>query len=118
MCSNSTRQITWIDAKKVDLTPIYSKASFTDIDLGLSISIKIIHVTDADNYLIFNHLRSENISAALDLIEAHKGINAIDEWGQSTLITAVQLNRIEVVASLLNTRMPRVNVNLAKSVSI
>lgn len=118
MCKNSTRKISWLEAPKVNLQPIFlsAEAGLSDQDQGVSIELTLVHITDPEDYRIFDHLRSSNITAALDLIEAHKGINAFDEWGQSALMMAVQLKRLEVVAGLLNTRMPKVNVNTAKSV--
>ena len=41
-------------------------------------------------------------------------VNAIDEYGQSILMTAVQRGVLPVVASLLNARRPRVEVDLTK----
>ena len=116
MCKNATRTITWSNPFKVDLRPLFVKASSSQLNDGLTITIRVIHITDADNYRIFDYLKSGNISAALDMIEEHKGVNAVDEWGQTSLMTAVQMKSLEVISSLLNTRMPRVNVNMAKSV--
>lgn len=84
--------------------------------MGVSIDLTIVHITDPEDYRIFDHIRSGNSSAAMDMIDQHKGINAFDEWGQSALMMAVQTKKLELVAALLNTRMPKVNVNIAKSV--
>ena len=120
MCKNATRRITWEVAPKVNLQPIFlsAEAGLSQEDQGVSIDITLVHITDPEDYRIFDFLRSSNSSAALDLIEQHKGINAFDEWGQSALMMAVQLKKLEIVAGLLNTRMPKVNVNTAKSVSL
>jgi hypothetical protein len=119
MCKNATRRIQWADPFKVDMQPIFLNTNghgLSTNDGGFSIDIMLAHVTDAEDYRIFDHLRSNNISGVLDLVEEHKGVNAFDEWGQTALMMAVQLKKLEVVATLLNTRMPKVNVNMAKSV--
>ena len=101
------------------MQPIFmsTEAGLASQSQGVSIEINLLHITDPEDYRIFNHIRSGNMTAALDLIEEHKGINAFDEWGQTALMMAVQLQKLEVVAALLNTRMPKANVNMAKSVS-
>lgn len=119
MCKNATRKVTWEDIAKVNMQPVFVK---TDSELasqesGVSIELTLIHITEPEDYRIFEHLRNGNMTGALDMIEAHKGVNALDEWGQSALMMAVQMKKLEVVAALLNTRMPKVNVNVAKSVS-
>ena len=116
MCKNATRAISWSSPSKVDLRPLFVKSSSGQLSDGLTITIRVVHITDADNYRIFDYIKSGNISAALDMIDEHKGVNAVDEWGQTTLMTAVQMKSLEMISSLLNTRRPRVNVNMAKSV--
>jgi hypothetical protein len=119
MCKNATRTIRWEDSSKLNLQPLFMANDAAEQLEGQSVSIdlNLVHITEPEDYRIFDHIRSGNLSAALDMIELHKGINAFDEWGQSALMMAVQLKKLEVVASLLNTRMPKVNVNTAKSVS-
>jgi hypothetical protein len=116
MCKNATRKITWEDPAKLNLQPVFYSSTDAE-ENGASIELTLVHITEPEDYRIFDYIRSGNSSAALDLIEQHRGINAFDEWGQSALMMAVQLKKLDVVASLLNTRMPKVNVNTAKSVS-
>ncbi len=119
MCRNSTRKITWEDPANLNLEPIFlSDARLADLDEEMSIILHVVHITTAEDYQIFDAIKSGNISLTLDLIEAHKGVNAVDEWGQTALMIAVSTNNIEIISSLLNTRMPKVDVNLAKSVSV
>ena len=118
MCKNATRAVTWKDASKINLEPVFVVSDSTSVlqGVGTTIELTVAHITEQEDYRIFDHMRTGNITAALDMIEQHKGINAVDEWGQTSLMMAVQLKKLEVVASLLNTRMPKVNVNAAKSV--
>lgn len=118
MCSNSTRKLTWKQGEKMNSDPIFiSKEGLNDLDEEVSLVMKVRHITTQDNYQIFNALAKRNISQVLDLIDEHKGINAVDEWGQTVLMIAVSNNQLDVVSALLNTRRPRVDINMAKSVS-
>lgn len=116
MCRHAVRQITWTDGSKINLLPIFVKDPFmSNPEDGVSIRLTVDSITTATDYQIFSSLREGNITQALDLIDSHIGVNALDEWGQTPLIIAVQMNRMEVIAALLNTRMPKVDVNAAKS---
>lgn len=117
MCKNSTRRLTWDTPTRVNLSPIFLKTDggMNTLDQGVSVLITVVHVTEAEDYKIFDYLRYKNITAALDMIEEHRGVNAVDEYGQSTLMMSVQMENLAMVSALLNTRMPKVDVNLPKS---
>lgn len=87
-----------------------------DLDEKVALEFAIEHITEPSDYQIFGAWREGNFSLVLDLINDHKGVNAVDEWGQTLLMHAVQRGSIDVVSALLNTRMPKVDVNIAKSV--
>jgi len=81
----------------------------------VSIQIRVDQITTQEDFRIFDALKQENISLVLDIIEANHGVNAVDEYGQTALMTAVSNQYLPVVAALLNARRPKVDVNLAKS---
>ena len=117
MCVHATRQITWATGDKINLLPLFVKdTTEEDAEEGIRIRITVDSITTSEEYEIFSSLRVGNITRALDLIDSHVGVNAVDEWGQTPLMIAVQMNRMEVVAALLNTRMPKVDVNAVKPV--
>jgi ankyrin repeat protein len=116
MCKNATRQLTWRNPAKINLLPLFVKENSLSEDTGLSIQLTVNSITTASEYQIFSSLRQGNITQVLDLIEEHIGVNAVDEWGQTPLMISAQMNRMEVIAALLNTRMPKVDINAAKSV--
>lgn len=117
MCENATRKLTWPDPAKLNLQPIFvADARMAELDEEVSIVITAVHITTAEDYQIFDALNTKNMSLVLELIDQHKGVNAVDEWGQSPLIIAVANQYLDVVSALLNTRMPKVDVNFAKSV--
>ena len=117
MCTNGTRIVTWENGNNINLSPLpISKNAFVDVHDEVSLEITVFYITPQEDYQIFDAFNSGNISLVMDLIDEHKGVNAVDEWGQSILMAAVAQGQLPVVASLLNTRMPRVNVNMAKSV--
>ncbi len=119
-CKNATRRIFWDDGSKVNTLPIFlnAEAGIQNANQGIYIDLTIEHITTSEEYEIFAAMRIGNYSMVLDLIENHIGVNAVDEWGHSPLMIAVQINRMDVVAALLNTRLPRVDVNAAKPVRI
>lgn len=119
MCKNATRRFTWNDAVDFDsgAIPVLQKNLHTLEDEDISLDISLKHITTPEDYQIFDAFRSGNMSLVLDLIDEHRGVNAVDEWGQTVLMMAVSMQRQEIVASLLNTRRPRVEVNMAKPVS-
>ncbi len=118
MCLNGTRKLTWSSGKDLDLKPLLIyKSILTDIEDPVSVTMTLVHITTQTDYAIFEQFNLNNISGVLDLVDLHRGVNAVDEWGQTALMKAVNLNDLHVVSALLNTRFPRVNVNAAKPVS-
>ena len=118
MCLNGTRKLTFNQTENLDLAPLHIyKASLVDIKGPINCVVTVVHITSQEDYAIFEAFKKQNVTLVLDIIDAHKGINAVDEWGQTTLMTAVGMNHQNIVAALLNARMPRVNVNAAKFVS-
>jgi len=60
------------------------------------------------------HMDDRNVSAVLDMIDKGFGINAIDEFGSSSLMrTTIERNEL-VVAALMNCRNPNVWINACK----
>ena len=118
MCESATRIFKWNDAENVDLSPLLSPAALTGgiEDSNVTLSITLHHITEQSDYQLIDAFKQNNISLVLDLVTDHKGINARDEWGQTSLMLAVMRNEQMVIAALLNARMPKVDVNAAKSV--
>jgi ankyrin repeat protein len=85
------------------------------INSEINIEFKVMGITSADDYQIFNYMKMKNYQGVAEMIDNKKGVNALDEWGQSILMLAARENELTVVATLLNARMPKVNVNAAKS---
>lgn len=118
MCINGTRKVTWQDWASVSMAPLpLEKYLFGEniVNSEISIEFKVMGITSADDYHIFNHMKMKNYPGVAEMIENKKGVNALDEWGQSILMLATRENELTVVATLLNARMPKVNVNMAKS---
>lgn len=113
MCENGTRKVVYDIGSDARFAPIVTQ-SFPDLDDELSLTVTVKKITDAGNYRIFDAFKQKNISQVLDLIDEHVGINSMDEYGQTPLMIAVSNQYLPVVASLLNTRMPKVDVNVAK----
>lgn len=76
--------------------------------------VEVRSMTKAADFVIFSHLKQGQISEALEMIDKHVGVNAVDEYGHTPLMAAVQMNLSVVIASLLNSWKPKVDVNFAK----
>lgn len=116
LCANETRILRFENGAGLDLSPTpINPNNLIDLEEKVSIEFTIEHITTPSDYQIFGAWREGNLSLVLDMITEHRGVNAFDEWGQTLLMHAVQRGSIEVVSALLNTRMPKVDVNVAKS---
>lgn len=118
MCKNATREFQWEKALGVDFTPIFqSGASYSKMNEALFLQVRVVHLTPSKDFQIFAPLKGGNLSEVMDLIDGHNGVNAVDEWGQTPLIISLSRPRelLAVVAFLMNTRRPMVDVNMAKA---
>ena len=119
MCQNATRRLRWDSVTMlhgVALSPVIGVGqAVMDLDEALVMDLHVEHITDTTDYQIFDAFKQDNLSRVLDLIDEHVGVNAMDEYGQTPLMMAVARQQLAVVASLLNTRRPKVDVNMAKS---
>lgn len=116
MCENSTRRLSYTSLKTANIHPVIPLTSAAyALDESFTVDVHLHRITPSDHYQIFDALRAANISLALDLIDAHKGINSMDEYGQTPLMIAVAKQYPPVIAALLNTRRPKVDINLVKA---
>lgn len=118
MCLGATRKISWPAASLANLFPIFAhraQSMYTSIeDESLTAVITMDSITTVDDYAIFDAIKADNSSKVLELIDQHKGVNAIDKWGQTPLMIATIQQRYTELAALLNTRRPSVQINAAK----
>ena len=116
MCEGSSRVVTWNDASSLglDFSPLLNMEDQNEVEV-LELRIGLMHVTSQWDFDIFQYFRTDNMSALLTFMEEHRGINAVDEWGQTSLMVATQSNMMQIIVGLLNTRRPRADVNIATS---
>lgn len=114
LCESGIRRLTWSNADDGDFSPLLLNKHIEGVEGEISIEFLLHHITSATDYQIFDAFRLDDISLLLDFIQQRIGINAVDEWGQSPLITAVVKKQLPVVSGLLNSFNPVVNVNFAK----
>ncbi len=118
MCMNATREFHWESPTGIDFTPIFqSDSPYSRMNEALSLQVRVVNLTPSKDFQIFASLKGGNLPQVMDLIDAHLGVNAVDEWGQTPLMIALTRPRelLPVVAFLMNTRRPMVDVNMAKS---
>ena len=117
-CKNATRVFRWESALGADFSPVFTATSdLSRIDEPVSLAVRVVHLTPQKDYQIFASIKGGNLSQAMAIIDGHNGVNAVDEWGQTPLMIAMQRPRelLPVVAFLMNTRRPMVDVNTAKA---
>lgn len=115
MCPGYTRKLSYESTEGVNLEPLFSSSGAYLIDNhAIDLTITMQHVTAPQEFAIFAAINSKNTSRVMDLIDAHRGINARDEMGGTPLMLVAQQGSLSLVAALLNARMPKVNTNLAK----
>jgi hypothetical protein len=117
VCKNGTREFRWEKDTHVDYSPFFQLGVPGIADEAYSLAVKVVHLTPQLDFGIFDALATGNLSRVLDMIDNHQGINAVDEWGHTPLMVALRKPRdmMPVIAYLLNTRRPMVDVNLAKA---
>ena len=118
VCKNATRVFRWDSAVGVDMSPVFAADTGpARLDVPVSLAVRVVHLTPQKDYHIFSVLKNGNLSHAMAIIDGHHGVNAVDEWGQTPLMIAMQRPRelLPVVAFLMNTRRPMVDVNMAKA---
>jgi len=113
MCVNKTETISWDKLDSVDLSPL----KLPSLEEGniLELEFKIVSRTTSWDFDIFEPLKSENMPVLFDFLAEHRGINAVDEWGLSSLMIATKADILPIAAGLINARRPRVDVNYAKA---
>lgn len=116
MCEGSTRRLIYDNLKESNIQPVipFTSTAYA-LEESFTLNIHLHHITTTEDYQIFDALRAANISLVLDLIDEHKGINSMDEYGQTPLMIAVARQYPPVIAALLNTRRPKVEINLVKA---
>eukprot|EP01035_Chromulina_nebulosa_P036997 gene36997-49922_t len=116
MCRNATRKFVYENGVKFRLPPLlYAGYPLINEENEIAVVVTVVHITEPDDYQIFSRLLEGNITAVIELIDAHRGVNAVDEWGESPLMVAVRTESLTIISSLLNARMPKVDVNFVKS---
>lgn len=112
MCRSATRKIIF------DSPP--EEESLAGLDTGYAmdqiaaITLEVVHLTDHQDFEIFSHLGARDSGKVSLMLAEKQGSGAVNEWGYSALMFAVEMEVLSCFSYLLNTRMPMVDVNFAK----
>mmetsp|Transcript_16077 Transcript_16077/g.24231 ORF Transcript_16077/g.24231 Transcript_16077/m.24231 type:complete len:317 (-) Transcript_16077:184-1134(-) len=116
MCENGTRVMSWENGHDLNLAPLpVSKYALQNLEESITVEISVQHITPQSDYQVFSLFKMGNFTEVMTMIDEHRGVNAVDEWGSTLLMQATKKGNLPVVAALLNTRMPKVDVNMAKA---
>jgi hypothetical protein len=115
-CLNATKKITWQSGAVLDAGPLLPEGSvFTEsASQALSLTIHVRIITSQPDFAIFAPLRGNDAPTTYEIIGNRLGINAVDENSDSPLMIAIRNNMVQLVAQLLNSRVPRCDVNYVK----
>lgn len=121
MCEGGTRSITsppnqGYGYSEEKSSPYFPSLTTNNVDdtHPLQFIVTLHNVTMDNDYTIFKHMDDRNVSGVLDMIDKGFGINAIDEFGSSSLMRATIERNELVVAALMNCRNPNVWINACK----
>lgn len=114
MCEESTKSIQ-ADFDS-NLIPFVASHTIPDLAEGeaYNLVLTLNKVTTDKDFQIFYAIKNSKWELAFELLENHTGVNAVDEWGQTPLLLAVANQYEFLVPPLLNSRLPKVNINYAK----
>jgi len=105
--------------RSVELTGEHADGFLTNVEDkrrggAVTLTLKVLSVTAAADYAIFSLIVSKDIAGAIDLVKAGIGVNARDQHGLTPLMHAVQPKQQLLIAALLNSARPKVDVNLGR----
>merc|ERR1712070_481998 len=95
------------DTKIIPLPENFETAFFyapnVDFSLVTHFSVAIVHKTSPEEYKIFDYIREDNSDDLVDLLRDHpRSSVAVNQWGETPLMAAIQENKITMFAYLLN----------------
>jgi hypothetical protein len=76
MCINGTRKVTWQDWASVEMTPLpLDKYLFgaNIINSEITIEFKVMGITSAEDYQIFNYMKMKNYAGVAEMIDNKQG---------------------------------------------
>lgn len=78
--------------------------------------VELLSLTPPGDYAIFEMIEKGDVSGIMEMVDHHVGVNAVDKYGNSALMAAVDAGAPMqmVVATLINAWQPRVDVNFQK----
>ena len=108
MCAGEVRKLTYT-ASAFQISEAHADAMFTA-------TVTLLSLTKPDDYAVFAAIDSGDVGTILDMVDNHTGVNAVDRYGNSALMSAVSIggSMQMAVASLLNSWRPKVDVNFVK----
>jgi hypothetical protein len=111
MCPGERRRLTF-SASEFDLTKTEALSSPV-----VSAEVELLTLTPSGDFYIFELIEKQDVSSIMEMVDNHVGVNAVDKYGNSALMAAVQSgsNKMQmVVASLINSWRPKVDVDYSK----
>lgn len=112
MCKNATRKISWLGI--AEISPLET-LGLAMVQYLRSAIVTVVHLTEPLDFEIFRHIDEGNSSAVYEMLSIRHGALAVNEWGESTLMVTVRKEFLSSFSYIMNTRLPMVDMNFAKS---
>ena len=88
VCLNDSISISLEGEKNLDISPIVTRTIHLTAAVTLNLFIKIREITSDEDFAIFKALQEDRSGEAYTMLEHHRGVNAVDQWGQTPLMLA------------------------------
>ena len=72
----------------IEISPIVTRSIYITSDVTMEVTIKIHEITSEQDFVIFKEINEHQFGEVLTLLEHHRGVNAVDPWGQTPLMLA------------------------------
>ena len=88
VCLNDSTSLSFKGERTVDISPIVTSAIHLTSEVTMTLLIKIHEITTDEDFAIFRALQENRTGEVYSMLEHHRGVNAVDQWGQTPLMLA------------------------------
>lgn len=91
VCLHDSITVSLEGEKAVDISPIVTSRIQLTSDVTMDLLITIHEITSDEDFAIFKALQENRTGEVYFMLEHHRGVNAVDQWGQTPLMLAYVL---------------------------
>ena len=87
-CKNESLTLSFHGDSVIEISPIVTRSIYITSYVTMEVTIKIHEITSEQDFVIFKEINEHQVGEVLTLLEHHRGVNAVDPWGQTPLMLA------------------------------